>query len=155
MPAHVTHDFVRWSDIDLAGIMRYTAFPRFLELGEAELFRSLGVRYSELFTHYGVSLPRKVMHLEYHAPARLDDRLAIATTVSRVGTTSLTLSTEIRHAESGAPCASGFMVLVCTGASDFSKRPLPADLLELLAPYTDPTASEDARPRGGTAPGAS
>lgn len=155
MPAHVTHDFVRWSDIDLAGIMRYTAFPRFLELGEAELFRSLGVRYSELATHYGISLPRKVMHLEYHAPARLDDRLAIATTVSRIGTTSLTLGTEIRHAESGASCASGYMVLVCTGASDFSKRPLPADLLDLLAPYTDTTGSVEPRPRGGPAPGAS
>ena len=155
MPAHVTHDFVRWSDIDLAGIMRYTAFPRFLELGEAELFRSLGVRYSEIATHYGVSLPRKVMHLEYHAPARLDDRLSIATTVSRVGTTSLTLSSEIAHADSGAPCASGYMVLVCTGAFDFSKRPLPADLLELLSPYTEQDREAQPRTRNISAKGAS
>ena len=34
---------VRWEDIDLAGIMRYSAYTRFHDVAEAELLRAAGV----------------------------------------------------------------------------------------------------------------
>ena len=132
---HVVTDFVRWADIDYARIMRYSAFPRFFELGEAELFRSLGVPYHELFTRFGVSLPRRVMHLDFHAPARLDDQLEIRTYVSDVGSSALTLNIDVVHAESRAWCATGWLVLVCTEVEELKKQPLPGALLEILAPH--------------------
>ena len=130
----VTHDHVRWSDIDYARIMRYTAFPRLFELAEAELFRSLGVPYTELFTRFGLSLPRKAMHLDFHAPARLDDRLELRAWFGHVGETSLRFDLEVRHA-GGGPCASGHMVLVCTTVDDFRKQRLPDALRAVIAPY--------------------
>ena len=139
----VVTDYVRWADIDYARIMRYSAFPRFFELGEAELFRSLGVPYHELFTRFGVSLPRRVMHLDFHAPARLDDRLEIRTWISDAGTSALTLSMDVVHAGSRAWCATGYMVLVCTEVEELRKQALPAALLELLAPHR--LSTEEAR----------
>lgn len=131
----VMHEHVRWSDIDYARIMRYTAFPRFFELAEAELFRSLGVPYVELFTRFRVSLPRKAMHWDFHAPARLDDRLELRAWFGHVGESSLRFDLEVRHAASGAPCASGHLVLVCTEVEELRKQRLPDALRAVIAPH--------------------
>ena len=134
----VMHEHVRWSDIDYARIMRYSAFPRFLELAEAELFRSLGVAYTELFTRFGVSLPRKSMHWDFHAPARLDDRLELRAWFGHVGESSLRFDLEVRHAATDAPCASAQMILVCTEAEVLRKQRLPDELRAIIAPHVMP-----------------
>ena len=132
----VTTEYVRWSDIDYARIMRYSAYPRFLELAEAELFRSLGVPYHELFTRFGVSLPRRTMHFDFHGPARLDDQLELAAWFGHMGATSLRFDLEIRQAASRELVATGQMVLVCTAVEVLEKRPIPDALRALIAPYT-------------------
>ena len=129
-------EHVRWSDIDYARIMRYTAFPRLLELAEAELFRALGVPYHELFTRFGVSLPRRTMHFDFHGPARLDDQLELAAWFGHMGATSLRFDLEIRQAASSALVATAQMVLVCTAVEVLEKRPIPEALRVLIAPYT-------------------
>ena len=132
----VMHEHVRWSDIDYARIMRYSAYPRFLELAEAELFRSLGIPYHELFTRFGVSLPRRTMHFDFHGPARLDDELELTAWFGHVGATSLRFDLEMRQAASRALVATGQMVLVCTAVEHLEKKPIPAELRALIAPYT-------------------
>jgi len=132
----VTTEYVRWSDIDYARIMRYSAYPRFLELAEAELFRSLGVQYHELFTRFGISLPRRTMHFDFHGPARLDDQLELAAWFGHMGATSLRFDLEIRQAASRELVATGQMVLVCTAVEVLEKRPIPEELRALIAPYT-------------------
>jgi 4-hydroxybenzoyl-CoA thioesterase len=129
------HEHVRWSDIDYARIMRYTAFPRFFELAEAELFRSLGVPYVELFTRFRVSLPRKAMYWDFHSPARLDDRLELRAWFGHVGETSLRFELDVRHAATNAPCASGHLVLVCTEVEELKKKRLPDALRAVIAPH--------------------
>jgi acyl-CoA thioesterase FadM len=42
-------EHVRWSDIDRAGIIYYGQFQRFFEIAETELFRAVGLPYSEVF----------------------------------------------------------------------------------------------------------
>ena len=44
-------EHVRWADVDLAGIMRFSAVPRFVELAEQELMRAAGYPYSRLMDH--------------------------------------------------------------------------------------------------------
>ena len=141
----VMHEHVRWSDIDYARIMRYTAFPRFFELAEAELFRSLGVQYTELFTRYDVSLPRKSMHWEFHAPARLDDRLELRAWFGHVGESSLRFELEVRHAPTGGPCATGHLVLVCTEVEELRKKRIPDALRDVIAPHVMPGVAAAAR----------
>ena len=140
---HVVTDYVRWGDIDYARIVRYSAFPRFFELGEAELFRSLGIPYHELFTRFGVSLPRRVMHLDFVAPAVLDDRLEIRTYISDATTSALTVTMDILDADRREWRATGYMVLVCTEVEALRKRALPAELMARLAPHR--LTTEEAR----------
>ena len=48
----VTTDYIRWEDIDLAGIARYSAYTRFLDIAETDLYRSLGTPLSKLHAKY-------------------------------------------------------------------------------------------------------
>jgi acyl-CoA thioester hydrolase len=131
-----TTEYVRWADVDLAGIMRYDAYLRLVDVAETDFFRAIGAPISGLAERLAVWLPRKVVHMEYHAPARLDDELRLAAYVSRVGRTSLTLNVDVAAAADGAPRASIEMVLVCVG-TDLRKRELPGELVEIVQPYVE------------------
>jgi YbgC/YbaW family acyl-CoA thioester hydrolase len=130
------HEHVRWGDVDPARIIRYDAYTRFFELGESELFRSLGIPYTMIFTRFEISLPRRAMHMEFISPPLLDERLEVATYISHVGTTSMTINFDI-YGEGGIMRMFGHLVVVCTSiaAHNMAKRPWPNELLELLEPY--------------------
>src|SRR2546427_40137 len=55
-------EYVRWEDIDAAGIINYQAYLRFFGLAEVELFRSCGLSYRRLFDELEHWLQR--MHVE-------------------------------------------------------------------------------------------
>src|SRR5437879_12551214 len=89
---YIIEEYVRWSDVDFAGIIFYGSYVRFFEIAETELFRACGLAYAKMFDRYDVFLPRKAVHSEFYSPARLADRLRVATYVGPVGTTSMTLN---------------------------------------------------------------
>src|SRR5438874_10852138 len=94
MPAtpYVIEEYVRWSDVDFAGIIFYGSYVRFFEIAETELFRSCGLAYARVFDGSAFFFPRKPVHSESYWPARLDDRLRVATYAGRVGPKSMTLT---------------------------------------------------------------
>src|SRR5207253_1124200 len=133
---YVIEEYVRWSDVDFAGIIFYGSYVRFFEIAETELFRACGLAYAQVFDRYDVFLPRKAVHSEFYSPARLDDRLRVATYVGRIGTTSLTLNFDVFRGTGRALIAAGWMVLVCVDRKQLKPRRLPAELVEALAPHT-------------------
>ncbi|MCE2942377.1 MAG: acyl-CoA thioesterase [Gemmatimonadota bacterium] len=139
------HEWVRWRDVDPVGIMRYDAYLRLLELGEEEL-----VRASRLPLWEGAGaeiwLPRKVVHLEYHAPCRLGDRLALASYIGRLGTSSLTLHLDVLTADGARVLAEAHMVVVAASRDGrLAKVPLPEAIRVAAAPWTLPPAEARAR----------
>jgi len=124
MPAtpYVIEDYVRWSDVDFAGIIFYGSYVRFFEIAETELFRACGLAYAQVFDRYDIFLPRKAVHSEFYSPARLDDRLRVATYVGRIGTTSLTLNFDVFRGPGRSLTAAGWMVLVCVNRPGWSRR---------------------------------
>src|SRR5918996_623702 len=89
-------EFVRWGDIDLAGIICYGAYVRFFEIAETELFRAIGLPYSQVFEKFDFWLPRVQLHFDFRRPALLDDRLDVEVWVSEIGTSSMRLQFEVR-----------------------------------------------------------
>ena len=126
----VLSEYVRWGDIDLAGIICYGAYIRFYEMAETELFRAMGLPFGKVFERLAIWLPRKVMHTEFHSPAVLDERLKVVTYFSRIGETSLTLNFDVMDATRKSLHASAYQVLVCVDKQSFGKRPLPAEIRE-------------------------
>jgi acyl-CoA thioester hydrolase len=125
-------EYVRWSDVDHAGIIFYGAYVRFFEIAETEMFRSLGLPYGDFFDRYGIWLPRVHFDCDFTFPARLDDRLRVAVYVSHFGGSSLTLSFDVLHVGARRLCAAAREVLVCADRRTVKPRPLPPDVRALL-----------------------
>jgi acyl-CoA thioester hydrolase len=132
----VVREYVRWGDVDPMGIIRYDAYTRFFELAESELFRSIGAPHRALMERFGITIPRRVMHMDFISAPVLDEQLEVRAYVSAVGTTSLTLNFDI-YGEGAVLRCTGHLVLVCVtaGATQITTRPWPDAFLRLLEPY--------------------
>ena len=53
----VVEEYVRWSDVDAAGIIFYGSYVRLFELAEMELFRAAGLPFGTVFDTYNIYLP--------------------------------------------------------------------------------------------------
>lgn len=125
---------IRWADVDLVGIMRFSAVTRFVEMAEQELLREAGLPYRLIFDAPEIWMPRRHLSVDFLAPARIDDLLTMVTYVSRLGETSLTLNVDLRH-QDGTLVAAAAMVVVCVTVAEFTKRPLPRVVRDALASF--------------------
>jgi YbgC/YbaW family acyl-CoA thioester hydrolase len=129
------HEYVRWSDVDNAGIIFYGAYVRFFEIAETELFRAAGVPYGQVFDRFGIWLPRVHLSCDFMQPVRLDDRLQVATYIAAFGRSSIELRFDVLPADGGRLAASGTEVLVSTDRESMRPIETPTPLREALAPY--------------------
>ncbi|MBC8086237.1 MAG: acyl-CoA thioesterase [Phycisphaerae bacterium] len=147
MPAssqpNISYERVRWSDVDLVGIMRFSAFTRLVEHGEQELWRQARLPYSEAMGNPEYWMPRRSLHIDYTAPARLDAPLALVTYVTRLGDSSLTFNVEVMSGDLTRLYALASVVTVCVSAGDFLKRTMPDELRTAMQPFT--MSSDDVR----------
>lgn len=144
-PPWIGHEYVRWRDVDPVGIMRYDAYLRLVELGEEELVRAAGMPWAE-GTATAIWLPRKLVHVEYHRPSRLGDRVAVVSYISRLGHTSLTLHVDVMSADGGTLLVETQMVVVAaTTDGTLTKVALPEELRRAAEPWSVPPAEARAR----------
>lgn len=131
-------EYVRWEDIDAAGIINYQAYLRFFGLAEVELFRSVGLSYKTMFDEIGIWLPRVHVECDFVQPVRLDDLLAVHAYFGKLGTSSIHLHFEAERAEApGVIVATGKYILVCVRRGEFEKVPVPEAVREKIAPYVE------------------
>lgn len=131
-------EYVRWSDVDAAGVICYGAYVRFIEIAETELFRAAGIPYGKVFERFDCWLPRVRYTCEFRRPAVLDERLTVRAWVKRIGTTSIALEFcfDNERAERVADCD---IVLVCVDRKAFRPKPLPAEVRAALEPFLKST----------------
>ena len=128
-------EHVRWSDIDRAGIIYYGQFLRFFEIAETELFRAVGLPYSEVFDRFDIWLPRVQIHFDFRKPLVLDDPIEVSAYVGRFGNKSLTLRFEVTKKGESDLVAEGHVVLACVSRSTFKSVAVPAEIIRALTPY--------------------
>jgi acyl-CoA thioester hydrolase len=131
-------EYVRWEDIDAAGIINYQAYLRFFGLAEAELLRSAGLTYRFLFESLGIWLPRVRVECNFFRPVKLDELLVVDAYFSRIGRTSIQLDFAVsRKKEREVLVASGRYVLVCVRQGDFEPVPVPTEIRDRIAAYLE------------------
>jgi len=131
----IIEEHVRWSDTDRAGIIYYGQFLRFFEIAETELFRSVGLPYSEVFDRFDIWLPRVQIHFDFRKPLVLDDLIEVSAYVGRFGNKSLTLRFEVTKKGETDPVAEGHVVLACVSRSTFRSVFVPDEIVEALRPH--------------------
>lgn len=143
MARYTVEEYVRWEDIDAAGIINYQAYLRFFGLAEAELLRSAGLNYRFLFEVLGIWLPRVRVECDFHIPVKLDELLAVEAYFSRIGSTSVHLNFEVRRkADPSSVVARGRYVLVCVTQKDFRPVPVPEEVRRKLTRFLEEPAAE-------------
>ncbi|KAF0249106.1 MAG: ybgC, partial [bacterium] len=125
-------EYVRWSDVDYAGLICYGAYLRFFEMAETELFRTAGLPYGKVFEEFDFWLPRVQLHCDFHHPALLDDLLAVYAFIGRIGTKSLTLNFEVYRSKDNLLLAEGRFVMVAVSRKNFKSIALPPLVIEKL-----------------------
>ena len=133
-------EYVRWEDIDAAGIINYQAYLRFFGLAEVELFRHCGLSYRTLFDELGIWLPRVHVECDFFNPVTLDELLVVDAYFGKIGRSSIHLHFEVKRKERpDVIVATGKYVLVTVKKGQLRPVAVPAMIREKLEPYLDGT----------------
>jgi len=120
---------VYYEDTDLAGVVYYANYLRFIERGRSEALRELGIDQVALKRDRGLVFVVRRLTIDYLAPALFDDLLEVRTRVSRLRGASLEMAQEVLR---GADCLSRAAVTVaCMDAAGRPQR-LPGDVRDRL-----------------------
>lgn len=128
---------VEFRDTDAAGIVHFSAFFPMMESAEHELLRSVGI--SVMPAHDSpnrLTFPRVAAACDFHGPARFEDWLDIAVSITKLGRTSIGYHFEIRC--EGRPVASGQITVVCcrlSAGGHLEKAEVPDDWRQLLSAF--------------------
>jgi acyl-CoA thioester hydrolase len=118
MEAHrfVHRDLVQFSDTDMAGIMHFANFFRFVERAEHGFYRSLGLSIVEKKHLHPegepVGWPRVHASCDYFAPLRFEDEVEIELLIEEIRTRSLRYLFRVRKLD-GTLTAEGHIATVC------------------------------------------
>src|SRR5438445_12786464 len=81
---------VEFADTDMAGIVHFANFFRWMESAEVEFLRSCGLSVPWKGTEQPVGFPRVSASCDFFKPVRFEDVLDITVTVEKVGSKSVT-----------------------------------------------------------------
>jgi acyl-CoA thioester hydrolase len=128
---------VEFSETDMAGIMHFSNFFRFMESAETAFMRSLGL--SVVLSNCGldVCLPRVHAECDYQAPVQFEDEIVVHVLVEKVSSRTLTYQFRFRKLNGEVPqeIARGRLVVVCAARTPdgaMKAVPLPQALVERL-----------------------
>jgi len=111
---------VQFAETDLAGVLHFANYHRYMEEVEHAFWRSAGVSVVLREGSRTVSWPRVAVSCEYFAPAHFEDELELGLTVVHVGERSVTYQVEFRRGEDRVAC--GRMTAVCCHMQDGAFR---------------------------------
>ena len=130
----MTHSFVLrvyYEDTDLAGIVYYANYLKFIERARTEWVRGLGVDQVRLREDEGLVFAVRRVEADYLRPARFEDELRVETTAVAVTGARIVLEQNIFRGTERVFAA--LVTLVCLTDTGHAVR-LPADVRLRLAP---------------------
>jgi acyl-CoA thioester hydrolase len=120
---------VYYEDTDLAGIVYYANYLKFIERGRSEWLRVLGIDQAALKEGGHVFAVRRV-EADYLRPARFDDLLSVETALSQMTAARIVMDQTVRR--SADVLFTARVTLACLNALSRPVR-LPKGLAEALA----------------------
>lgn len=122
---------VYYEDTDLAGIVYYANYLKFIERGRSEWIRGLGVDQAALKRDHGLVFAVRRIEADYLRPARYDDQLVVETVLQAETGARLVMGQTVTR--DGEVLFSAAVTIVCLSETGGAAR-LPADIRRLLAP---------------------
>lgn len=118
---------IYYEDTDAAGTVYHANFLRLAERARTEALRELDIPHAEMTRQFGLIFMVRRAKLDYLAPARLDDRLIVATRPLAIGAASIELVQSFHPAEQpDRTLAVAEIKLACVRVSDMRPARIPA-----------------------------
>ena len=120
---------VEFAETDMAGIMHFANFFRWMEACESALYRSLNLPLISFVPGQVVGWPRVNVSCAYRAPLRFNDTVEVKLFVKKLSARSIVYVFQFRKA--GVLCAQGEVTAVCVSADEkggMVSAPVPADV---------------------------
>ena len=128
----MAHEFTcreYYEDTDLAGIVYYANYLKFIERARTEWVRTLGVDQGKVKAEQGVVFAVRRMEADYLSPAKFDDVLTVTTTLHTLTRARLVLDQHVRRG--GQTLFEAQVTLVALTEAGRPAR-LPAELRDAL-----------------------
>jgi len=130
MIAHNTSIRVRYKETDQMGVVYYSNYLVWFEVARAELLRDIGHTYREIEEGLGLRLMVLEVRCCYKSPARYDDLVNIACSVTKLGSSSIAFAYKVTRGKDILTEAE--TVHVFTDTTGKPKR-MPQTLREVLS----------------------
>ncbi|MBP7003364.1 tol-pal system-associated acyl-CoA thioesterase [Amaricoccus sp.] len=127
------HEFrlrVYYEDVDLAGIVYYANYLRFIERGRTEALIAAGVDQARLKAETGIVFAVRRVEVDYLHPARFQDELTVTTALAGMGGARVELMQEVRR--DGAALVRARVVIVALDAAGRPAR-MPGEMRAAMA----------------------
>ena len=86
---------IYYEDTDMAGIVYYANYLKFIERGRSEMLRDLGVDQAALRDNDGIVFAVRRVEADYLMAAKFDDQLDVVTKVVRVSGARVVLNQQV------------------------------------------------------------
>jgi YbgC/YbaW family acyl-CoA thioester hydrolase len=124
---------VRWAEVDMQKIVFNAHYLMYFDTAVADYWRVLALPYDEAMHQLDGDLYVKKATVEFHASARMDDRLDVGLRCARIGNSSILFEGGIfRGDELLITCE---LVYVFADPQTQTSRPVPGPLREVLTGY--------------------
>lgn len=126
---HQFHTRVYYEDTDLAGIVYYANYLKFIERARTEWVRGLGIDQTALKNEEGIVFAVRRVEADYLSPARFADDLTVVTTTEAVTGARIVLRQDVTR--DGETLFSAIVTLVALSETGQPAR-LPANIRLIL-----------------------
>ncbi|MFV0358698.1 tol-pal system-associated acyl-CoA thioesterase [Tropicimonas sp.] len=121
---------VYYEDTDMAGIVYYANYLKFIERGRSEWVRGIGVDQNALRDETGIVFAVRRIEADYLAPARLDDVLTVETGLTGISGARFVMDQRVLR---GAQVLFAARVVVVAMSLDGRPQRLPEAVRTLMA----------------------
>jgi acyl-CoA thioester hydrolase len=102
-----------YADTDAMGIVYHTNYIRWFEVGRTELFRDMGILYTEVEAA-GFNLPLTQVYCHYLLPTHYDDLIFVDTEIAYLKRASMKFAYLIRDEKREKLLTEGYTIHACT-----------------------------------------
>lgn len=118
---------VRYSECDAQKVVFNSRYVDYVDAAMTEFIRVLWGDYNDLLAR-GIDNQVVSLKIDWKAPARFDEVLAIGVRPLRIGNSSYSLQLDFYHQQTGTHLASAEIVYVMVDADDYRKMLIPDEM---------------------------
>lgn len=128
----MTHKFhlrVYYEDTDLAGIVYYANYLKFIERARSTLVREAGIDQNEMKDEQGIVFTVRRVQADYFAPAKMNDELWVETDVQQISGARIVFCQEVYRDD--VMLFSAIITVACATLDGKAAR-VPAEIRQYL-----------------------